>query len=202
MKRVRWKGWEGCSRNCYWAVSQLVDRIRTRVEVFVVVIRKLLFLVTSVILCGSEVTDQRLRQLPTTFVLIFRLHMCSYRSGFIWDVLFPRDLSRRPESYRYSVWLGTAGIDRAIFPVTFGDFIVVLAWECDHVLSSVARLSGALQRRTTAAGLLSFQEYNRLIGRSNYITQKGSSRSFIQYTAKTDRMNKMHSITKKAMQLW
>ena len=54
----------------------------------------------------------------------------------------------------------------------FGDFIVVLAWECNHAISSVTQLSGGLRHRT-AACLLSFQEHNWVIRRLNYFTQKG-----------------------------
>ena len=43
------------------------EKLRTRV----VVVRELLFLVTSVFVCRSEVAGQRLRQLLTTFVQIF-----------------------------------------------------------------------------------------------------------------------------------
>ena len=62
-----------------------------RMQVVVVVIRELLFLVTSVICVwirgsGSEVTTA-----PYHFCSHFRPQLCSYRSEFI--VLFPRYLS-------------------------------------------------------------------------------------------------------------
>ena len=61
---------------------------------------------------------------------------------------------------------------QTLFKLHF-DFIVVLAWECNHVVSSVAELSCGLQRWTTIAGLFSFQEHIWVISRSNCSTQKG-----------------------------
>ena len=66
--------------------------------------------------------------------------------------------------------------------VVFDDFIVVWAWECNHVVSSVAKLNRGLQRWTTVACLLSFQRHIRVVGRSNLITLKGILIGFNQYT--------------------
>ena len=116
---------------------------------------------------------------PYHFHSDFCLQLCSYQSGFI--VLFPHYLSHRYKTYRYSVQLGTFDIAWTLFWVAF-DFIVLFAWECNHVISSIAKLDGGLQRRTTATCLLLFQEHDWLIGRSNHITRKGIFRSFVQCT--------------------
>ena len=51
--------------------QETVKRVRTRVVVVVVVLRELLFLVTSVIYMRIRGRVQRLPQLLTTFVQIF-----------------------------------------------------------------------------------------------------------------------------------
>ena len=69
--------------------------------------------------------------------------------------------------------------------VAFDDFTVVLVWECDFVVSSIAKLNRGLQRWTTVACLLSFQEHIWVIGMSSRTSQKGKKGiliSFIQYT--------------------
>ena len=66
--------------------------------------------------------------------------------------------------------------------VAFDDVIVVLAWECNHVVSSVALSSIAANSAEQVTCLLSSQEHIRVIGRSNRIIQKGILRSIIQYT--------------------
>ena len=72
-----------------------------RVVVVVVVVRELLFIVTSVICVrirgrGSEVTTT-----PYHIRLDFRLKRRSYHNVFV--VLFLRYLSREHKTYRYSV---------------------------------------------------------------------------------------------------
>ena len=62
---------------------------------------------------------------------------------------------------------------RTIVWVAFGDFIVILAWECNHVISSVAKLHGCLKRWTTAACLLSFQKHRWVFGRVKSYHTKG-----------------------------
>ena len=57
-----------------------------------------------------------------------------------------------------------------------------LARECNHVISSVARLHCGLLGWTTVACLLLFQEQIWVIGKSSRITQNGILISFIQYT--------------------
>ena len=76
-------------------------RVRTGVVVVGVVVRELLFLVTSVICVrirgrGSEVTTT-----PYHIRLDFRLKQRSYPDGFV--VLFVRYLSSKHTTYRYSV---------------------------------------------------------------------------------------------------
>ena len=45
-------------------------------------------------------------------------------------------LSCKHKTFRYSVQPGTFSIGWTIFWVAFGGFTVVLAWECNHVISS------------------------------------------------------------------
>ena len=76
-------------------------RVRTGVVVVGVVVRELLFLVTSVICVrirgsGSEVTTT-----PYHIRSNFRLKQRSYHSGFV--VLFLSYLSRKHDTHRYSV---------------------------------------------------------------------------------------------------
>ena len=76
-------------------------RVRTQVVVVVVVVRELLFLVTSVICVrirgrGSEVTTT-----PYHIRSDFRLKRRSYHNGFV--VLFLRYLLCKDNTYRYSV---------------------------------------------------------------------------------------------------
>ena len=87
-----------------------------RVAVVVVVVRELLFLVTSVICVrirghGSEVTTT-----PYHIRSDFCLKQRSYHNGFI--VVFLCYLSHKHKTYRYSVQLGTLGVDRTVFRIT------------------------------------------------------------------------------------
>ena len=85
------------------ARPKLFERVRTRVVV--VVVRELLFLVTSVICVrirgrGSEVTT-----ISYHFCSDFRLQLRSYRSGFVGESnpCLPRYLSCKHNTYGYSV---------------------------------------------------------------------------------------------------
>ena len=66
--------------------------------------------------------------------------------------------------------------------VAFDDFTVVLVWEYDLVVSFIAKFNRGLQRWTTVACLLSFQEHIWVIGRSSRTTQRGILISFTHYT--------------------
>ena len=95
--------------------------------------------------------------------------------------------------------------------VKLDNFIVVLAWECSHVISSVAKLNLSLQRSTTVACLLSFQEHIWVIRRSNYtkeyfdkfrLVHKGTAFSKQQPTAGTKRIWQVHSLTLTPQKSW
>ena len=145
-----------------------------------VVLAVVLFLVKSVICvlsrgCRSEV-------MTTPYHFCSDLFYGGVLQEWICSLLFPRYSSCKRNTYRYSVQLGTFSIGRTIFWVAFGYFIVVLAWQCSHVISSIAKLNGSLQGWLTASCLLSFQEHNWGICRSDHITWKGILRSITRYT--------------------
>ena len=113
-------------------VKHVVRRVRTRVVVVVVMVRELLFLVMSVFCVqirgrGTEVTTT-----PYHIRSYFRLKRRSYHNGFV--ILFLRYLSCEHKSfYRYSLELGTLGVDHTIFGITLS----VCLYICPSVYLSV-----------------------------------------------------------------
>ena len=106
-----------------------------RMQVVVVVIRELLFLVTSVICVwirgyGSEVTTT-----PYHIHSDFRLKHCSHHNGFV--VLFLHYFSCKCKSYRYSVQLGILGADRTIFGITLSVSLSVHLYISQYIILSV-----------------------------------------------------------------
>ena len=116
----------------------------------------------------------------------FHLKLCSYHNGLI--VSFLCYLSRKHKTYRYSVQLCTCCWLNNILSCVW--WFVILVWECNHVISSIVKLNGSLERRTRGACLLLFQDHNWVVGSSYHITQKGTLRSFIQYTKEWPFQNK------------
>ena len=108
---------------------------RVRMQVVVVVVRELLFLVTSVICVwirgyGSEVTTS-----PYHIHSDFRLKHCSHHNGFV--VLFLHYFSCKCKSYRYSVQLGILGADRTIFGITLSVSLSVHLYISQSVILSM-----------------------------------------------------------------
>ena len=134
-------------------------------------------------MCRSEVAGQRLWQLLTTFVN-FHQQLHSYQSGIV--VLFSHYLSCSDKTYQ----LGTLGVGWTIFWVTL--VILLLFWSESAPMSFYPsmKLNGSLQHWATAACLLLFQDHNWVVGSSYHITQKGTLRSFIQYTKEWPFQNK------------
>ena len=109
-----------------------------RVAVVVVVVRELLFLVTSVICVrirgrGSEVTTS-----PYHLRSDFRLRRRSDHNGFV--VVFLHYLSRKHKTYRYSVQLGTSSVDRTIFRITLSVCTSVRLYICPSVILSMCSI--------------------------------------------------------------
>ena len=115
----------------------------------VVVVRELLFLVTSVICVrvrgrGSEVTTT-----PYHIRSDFRLKRRSDHNGFV--IVFLHYFSRKHKTYRYSVQLGTLGVDRTIFRITLSVCASVRLYICQSVILSVCPILsvGYLLNRST-----------------------------------------------------
>ena len=135
-------------------------------------VREPLFLVMSVICVrirgrGSEVTTS-----PHHIRSDFRLKRRSCHSGFV--VLFLRYLSRKHKTYRYSVLLGTLGVDRTIFGITLSVHLSVCT--CLHILSVFPILPGRyLLSRTTIFNQTRYGGVllqGKLSGRKNKTKQK------------------------------
>ena len=81
--------------------NDIFKKVRMRLVVVVVVVRELLFLVTSLIYMRMEVAGQRLPQRLNHTYSDSRLKQCSYHNEFV--ALFLRYLSHKHKTYRYSV---------------------------------------------------------------------------------------------------